>query len=151
MQRLSQQEPLGLLVAVARRSIKQAVGHLVRGHGLSPQQFWFLVAIAEREGRPLVALGAWLRVDPPTASRVVATLVRRGLVRVEDDLEDRRHACLCLTARGRGLAVRVRPLAERVRAAVGAGLSAGEARALRSGLRKVIENMDRFKTDRVDR
>jgi len=52
-QLLSKQEPVGLLIGAARRRIKQAVGHRLRGYGLTPQQFWVLVNVREREGLAL--------------------------------------------------------------------------------------------------
>ncbi len=144
MQLLPEQEPLGLLIAATRRRIKQTVGRHLHPHRLSPQQFWFLVAIFEHQGCSLREVAERLRVDPPTASRVVAALVRRKLVEVQENRSDRRRCHLGLTSAGLARARQVHPLARRVRGAIEEGLSSDEKRALRGLLRRVIANMERF-------
>ncbi len=141
---LPEQEPIGLLIGITRRRIKQAVGRRVRPHGLSPQQFWLLVAVVEHEGQSLRELAERLRMDQPTTSRIVTTLVRKKLVREDADPRDRRRSLLRLSGPGRGLATELHPLAIEVRAAIRQGLSAAEERALRQGLGKIIGNMERF-------
>jgi DNA-binding MarR family transcriptional regulator len=143
-QLLLQQEPVGLLIAAARRRIKQAVGHRLRGHGLTPQQFWVLVAVREAEGLGLCDLAAKLRLDQPTASRIVALLRRRKLVRIEGHEADRRRCSLSLTPGGATLAQEVYPLAREVREAVIQGIPAEELDRFRGLLRKVMANMERF-------
>ena len=137
-------EPVGLLIGAARRRIKQAVFARVRRHRLSPQQFWFLIAILELEGLSMRELGQRARVDPPTTSRIVTALVARGLLRVEADPRDRRRARLRLTPKGRGLAEQVHPIAAEIRGSVEEGLTPREGEALRSLLHRVIANLDRY-------
>ena len=136
------QEPIGLLVAVVRRRIKQAVSTLVREYDLSPQQFWTLVAIARHEGASLRDLAELQRMDQPTACRVVAALARRRLVHSGADPSDRRRSRLVLTPSGRSLAERLAPIAAAVRSAVEAGLTPAERAAVVGGLRKVIANLE---------
>jgi DNA-binding MarR family transcriptional regulator len=143
---LSEQEPVGLLIGAARRRIKQAVGHRLRGHGLTPQQFWVLVNVSEREGLALRELAERLRLDHPTASRIVSLLRRRKLMRMGGHPGDRRRCCLGLTATGRELVGELRPLAREVREAVVKGMSAAEQDRLRRLLRQVMANMERFES-----
>jgi DNA-binding MarR family transcriptional regulator len=138
-------EHIGLLIAAARRRIKQAVGSQVRQrYGVTTQQFWMVVAIHEHPGLSIGELAARTRMDMPTASRVVYTLMKRKLVEVRDDAADRRRARLHLRAAGAALAKELHALATTVRAALIQGLSATEQAALRAGLRKIIANMDRL-------
>jgi DNA-binding MarR family transcriptional regulator len=148
-QRLSRQvdrppQPLGLLIAAARRSLKEAA---IRGLGrrrLSPQQFWLLVALREEPGPSLRELAQRRLMDSPTASRMVGRLVRRGLVKVEEDPRDRRLCPVRLTPAGAALARQLHPLARRLRAAVEVGLDPAEVEVLRGLLRRVIANLGRF-------
>ena len=55
-------EPVGLLIAAARRRMKRAVQDRVAPHGLTPQQFWVLVNIDEAEGPSLGEIAARLRL-----------------------------------------------------------------------------------------
>ncbi|MBP1685691.1 MAG: transcriptional regulator, MarR family [Deltaproteobacteria bacterium] len=137
-------EPIGLLIGALRRRIKQAVGSCVRAYGLSVQQFWVLVAISEMPGLSLGELAMHLRMDKPTASRVVFTLMRRKLLDVKGDAADRRRARLYLGSGGARLAKELQQHATAVRSAVTRGLSVAEQDALRKSLRKIIGNMDRF-------
>lgn len=135
---------MGRLIGQARRRIKQAVGRRVSPHGLSPQQFWVLVNLYEGDEPSLSALCERLRMDPPTASRVVAVLARRRLLSPMADPKDRRRTRLRLTRQGRELAQRLRPLAVEVRAAVERDLTPAEALELRRLLRKVIASVERY-------
>ena len=141
---LGGEEHIGLLIAAARRRIKQAVGSRVRRYDLTTQQFWVLVAIYEHPGFSLGELAAHIRIDTPTASRVVFALMNRKLVEVRDDAEDRRRARLHLKPTGAALAKEIHALATTVRAALVQRLSAAEQAALRISLRKIIANMDRL-------
>jgi DNA-binding MarR family transcriptional regulator len=149
MQRLSKQSndsprPVGLLIGAARRSIQQAVARHLRRRRLSSQQFWLLVALHEQPGPALHELAGRRLMDPPTASRMVDVLVRRGLVRLEADPGDRRRRSISLTARGAALVQALHPLALQVREAIEVGFSAAEAEALRGMLLRVVANMERF-------
>jgi DNA-binding MarR family transcriptional regulator len=146
---LPRQEYPGHLIAVARRRIKQAVLARAAVHGLSTQQFWTVVALHEAAGRSQGELAARLRVDAPTASRVLAALVRRRLVRMEADPGDRRRTRLFLTRAGEDLARALTRSAEEIRAAVIDGMTAAEVEALRRGLRKVIDNLERLDANGV--
>jgi DNA-binding MarR family transcriptional regulator len=141
---LSADEPIGLLIAAARRRIKQAVGSRVRRYDLTTQQFWALVAIYEHPGFSLGELAAQIRMDTPTASRMVFALMNRNLVEVRDDAADRRRARLHLKPAGAALAKDLHGLATATRATVVHGLSTTEQMALRISLRKIIANMDRL-------
>jgi len=138
---LQSQEYVGLLIAAARRSLRHAVYERVTPLRLNPPQFWTLLAVADMSGCSLGQLAQRQRIDPPAASRIVAALVRRGLVRFELDPGDRRRSRLSLTRRGSELVRKLRPIADDLRARVVSGMDAAEEAALRESLRKVIRNL----------
>ncbi len=141
---MSKQEPIGLLVADARRRIKQVTAALVREHGLAPQQFWTIVAIARWGEMSLRELADRRRMDEPTACRVVDTLVRRHLLRRSSDPRDRRRSRLGLTPSGAAVAETLLPIARQIGGAVEGGLSENQRVALVNGLKKVIANLESF-------
>lgn len=143
---LRPQESPGLLIAAARRRIKLAVTARAARHGLSYQQFWLLVALHERRARSQAELAERLHADAPTVSRVLAALVRRRLVRVEQDPADRRRARLALTRAGEDLGRELAAIAGEIRAAVVDGLSSAELEALRHGLHRIITNLEALET-----
>jgi DNA-binding MarR family transcriptional regulator len=139
---LRRQEYPGFLIALARRRLKlAALAHAGR-HGLSHQQFWVLVALHEQRATSQAELAERLHVDAPTASRVIATLARRRLVRVEQDREDRRRARLHLTRAGEALARDLAAAASEIRAALVDGLTEEELDGLRRGLHRIISNLE---------
>jgi DNA-binding MarR family transcriptional regulator len=145
-QGLDEPPQLGLLIAAARRSIRQAASERLRRHRLSSPQFWLLVAIHERPGPSLRELAGRRLMDSPTASRVVFRLVRRGLVKIEADTRDRRRRSIQLTARGAALARELHPLALQIRGAIALGFSGAEVASLRELLLRVIANLGGLQT-----
>lgn len=135
-------ESVTLLIAAARTRLKQVVGQRVRHHGLSPTQFWVLVALAEVPSPSLCDLGKRLRIDAPTSSRVAAALVARGLVQVEGDARDKRRSRLRLTVAGTALTAELLPIAHDVRAKAVAGFAPDEKERLHALLARVVANLE---------
>jgi len=138
------QEYLGLLIAIARRRLKQAVLSRLDRPRLSAQQFWMLVALAEHPGVSQARMAERLHADAPTVSRTLSGLLERRLVRSDVDPSDRRRTRISLTAAGERLAAELAPLAAEIRAAVIDGMSPEEIAAIRKGLLRIIDNLERF-------
>jgi MarR family transcriptional regulator for hemolysin len=136
------QEYVGVLIAAARRSLRQAVQRSVEPLRLNPPQFWTLLTLDEMSGASLGELARRQRIDAPAASRTVAALVRRGLVRFQLDRDDRRRSRLSLTRTGEELVRKLRPISDDLRARLVSGMNPAEEEALRALLRKVIRNLD---------
>jgi len=149
-QERAEEEHIGLLIGAVRRRITQALGSSVRRYHLTPRQFWILVALYEYPGLSLGELTAHLRMDDPTASRVIFALMNRKLVQVKNDAADRRRSRLYLGPSGATLGKELHDLATAVRAATTEGLSMSERKALRTCLRKIIANMDRFQAQNLN-
>ena len=141
-------EPIGLLIGAARRQIKRVVTERVRPHGLTAQQFWVLINIEEANNPSLGEIAARLRMDAPTASRAVAQLLKRALVKAEGDRGDRRRLRLKLTSAGRAKLGPLRELAAELRSAPVQGLSRDEEETLRALLKKIISSLDALVEER---
>jgi DNA-binding MarR family transcriptional regulator len=132
----------GLLIAAARRAIKQAVLARIAGRQLTAQQFWLVIGVDEHPGISQAELAGRVRADPPAVSRALAALAERGIVRSTPDPDDRRRTCVHLTPAGRRLARELAPLAGEIREAIVAGMSAEEVAALTAALQRVVTNLD---------
>jgi DNA-binding MarR family transcriptional regulator len=132
----------GLLIAAARRAIKQAVLARISGRQLTAQQFWLLVAVDENPGISQAEIAARVRADPPAVSRALAALAERGVVRSTPDPDDRRRTCVHLTPAGKRVARELAPLAREIREAIVAGMSPDEIAALTAALQRVVTNLD---------
>jgi DNA-binding MarR family transcriptional regulator len=99
--------------------------------GLTPSQLSALSAV-ERGGRLTVGeLCGLEQVQPPTVSRLVATLVQAGLVTRQPDPDDRRMAWLSVTPEGTKLLQRTRRRKEAFLVKALRGLDRGEVELLR--------------------
>ena len=143
-QLMTKQVEVALLLAAVRRRQRQAVESRVVGTGLSSQQFWVLEAIFARGTCTLGEILAVLPMDQPTASRVMAALQKRKLVKMEVDATDRRRRRLELTRQGERMARECADVAKKVRTAIVAGFSQGELGTLSSFLARLVGNLDRM-------
>lgn len=135
-------EYVGVLIAAARRSLRQAVQRCIEPLHVNPPEFWTLLTLDEMSGASLGDLARKQRIDAPAASRTVAALVRRGFVRFQLDRTDRRRSRLSLTRSGEELVRKLRPIADELRARALSGMNPAEEDALRTLLRRVIRNLD---------
>ncbi len=134
-------EPIGILIAAARSAINQIARARLEGAGLTPQQFWVLMALHEHPGTSLRALCEQRRMDPPTGSRIVSALSAKKLVYIGGDVSDRRRCRLELTAAGHAFARAKKALLRELRELVAGNLTPAEQRTLRRLLRRVIRNV----------
>jgi DNA-binding MarR family transcriptional regulator len=86
-----------VLVAMAARSLSDV------GEEVTLTQYRSLVVLASRGPQGVAALADAVAVTPPTASRLVDRLIRKGLVRRRTDRHDRRQVRVGLTESGRRL------------------------------------------------
>jgi DNA-binding MarR family transcriptional regulator len=86
-----------VLVAIAARSLADA------GEEVTLTQYRSLVVLASRGPQGVAALADAVAVTPPTASRLVDRLIKKGLVRRRTDRNDRRQVSIALTETGRAL------------------------------------------------
>ncbi|WP_059439455.1 MarR family winged helix-turn-helix transcriptional regulator, partial [Anaeromyxobacter sp. PSR-1] len=132
---------IGLLVLTARQGIREAVGPRAGRHRLTVQQYWALYWLLHEPGLAPGTLASAMLLDAPAGSRLVSELVKRKLVEARPDRDDRRRTRLFLSAKGEPLARRVAEDAARYHAESLRGMEPAEVAALRSGLRKLIENL----------
>ncbi len=133
--------PIGLLASQVVRSVRQLVAAQIEPLGLSIQQFWTIVAVAEEAIGSQSELAARLRVDEATACRVVRALGDGGLISAVRDPEDRRRVRLALAPRGEALARRLVPVAREIRSVIDSALSPEERAATRAALVKVLNRL----------
>jgi DNA-binding MarR family transcriptional regulator len=131
-----------ILIAMTRRRVKQTVTNRLAKFELGSQQFWVLLTLRKEGGLSLHELARRTWSDDPTACRMVGKLTERGLIRSDEDPEDRRRFRLGLTAKGRKLADELESFAVEVRSTVVRGLTGDDRRQLCALLRRVMSNMD---------
>lgn len=81
-------------------------------------------------------------IEPATLSPLLTGMERRGLLRRDTDGESRRSVRVCLTEKGKVLCSATREAFAAVEARALASLSPEEAEALRSGLAKILAELE---------
>lgn len=145
---MSDTQPLGLLVVAARQSLRHAICARARRFRLTTQQFWAMIVLRQNAGVTPGDLASGLLLDAPAASRLVALLVRRKLLEVRPDREDRRRTRLFLSEAGVALAEQLAPIEAEFQATVVRGMSDEELAVMRAGLRRIVANLAAFESSR---
>jgi DNA-binding MarR family transcriptional regulator len=130
------------IAALANLLAQGAVRQYARRFGVAVRE-WHVLAVLG-EGRPLSATEVSRRtaIDRRRSGRVVAGLVRRGLVEREPDAFDARRTTLRLSLKGRATYRRIVPLAAAGERALLETLTAPERRQLERLLAKLHERAE---------
>ena len=111
------------------------------GDGLSPEQFFVIAKLRDRQPRRQVELAEPVLGDPPNVTRLVDALVNRGLVERNPDPDDRRSWLVQLTPAGSRLATSLRRHAIALRTDVFAGFDNADLDHLGDLLDRVDTNL----------
>ena len=132
----------GMLIAAARRLIRQLIGDRVEAFGLTPHQYWAMMILHDIGPLCLTDLAAAMWMDDPTISRMVKHLSQRGLLKVEGDPTHGRRILITLSPEGEKMWTKLNAIAQDFRAKAETGLSASEKQALRRTLSQIILNLE---------
>lgn len=127
-----------LLLAAQREGSRQIAAQL-RPLNLTPAQAEILLVLAERAPLTLAEVGRLIVCENNSPSRIVDTLVKRGLVDREPGQVDRRVVYLRLTPRGETLLPDLQRIDAMIDAAASNGLSPQEKAFMIEVLHGIIE------------
>jgi DNA-binding MarR family transcriptional regulator len=128
------------LVLGAQREGNRWFAEALRPVGLTPAQAEILAVLADHGGVTLAELGRLIVCESGSPSRLVETLVRRGLVRREPGTEDRRVVHLWLSGDGVAALDHVGQAESVLNAGILQALDAEERATLTRLLRKLVSN-----------
>jgi DNA-binding MarR family transcriptional regulator len=129
------------LLARAGMRMGQAFTKQLRQFNLTLTEWRVCVALHHAPHQRLSELAVHTSTEPSTLSRVVDSLMQRGLLVRDRADEDARALALSLTQSGVELTERIIPLAQVYERVALAGLSAVQADSLRDMLRRLYDNM----------
>ena len=120
--------------------------HLLRvldehGDGVSPEQYFVIAKLRERQPRRQVELAEPILGDPPNVTRLVDALSTRGLVARTPDPADRRSWLVALTPDGVRLAAALERHVVAERAAVFAGFDERDLATFERLLDRLDDNL----------
>lgn len=126
---------LCLHVQRAARALARRFDEALQPLDLTNGQFSLMMSLNRTKPPALAAVASLLAMDRTTVTAALKPLVRRGLVRVTADPEDRRSHLMVLTAGGRSLLSRAVPVWERTHCKVEGLIRNGDPERLRKNLR----------------
>lgn len=118
----------------AARAVARRFDQELRPLGLTNGQFSLLMSLNRPAPPTMGQVSAVLAMDRTTLTAALKPLVRRGLIKVAVDADDKRSRRLILTAAGRARLVAAMPVWTRTHAAID-GLLARDPDALRADLK----------------
>ncbi len=131
-------QELRFLILAAQRAGGRMITAGLKPLALTPAQAEVLQVLDEFQPLSLAELGGLLICESGSPSRLVAGLVKRGLVARSTSSRDARVAELSLSEAGRQLSGRLREIDDHLAGKIAASLSPKEAQALVEGLRKLL-------------
>jgi MarR family transcriptional regulator, organic hydroperoxide resistance regulator len=146
MYRLSNSFPY--LIARLGVRMGELFTQVIRADGLSLQMYRVLaVLLEENRALKLVELAGLTSADVSTLSRIISDMQRKGLLLRERPENDQRSLQVTLTRKGRDLAERYMPVAERYEQISIRSLAPEQARALRATLVQLYDNLNQLEQE----
>lgn len=133
---------LGMAVTSVVTAVASSIDEELQPHGLSSVEFSLLSHCYEREECNASELANVLPVDASRVSRMVTTLVDRGLVRRRRLRNDRRVIMLRLSDDGQELAAMLRRRVREIYTALAANISAEDMQVFASVSDKIVRNYE---------
>jgi DNA-binding MarR family transcriptional regulator len=113
----------------------------IEPHGLSIDMWRVLAALSNNGGQRQVDLSSMTSIDVSTMSRLVTRMVRAGLVTRSRSEQSSREVLVALSPKGRALAVKLIPVANKLEHDASAGIPAKDLAVVKRWLRKMYENL----------
>jgi DNA-binding MarR family transcriptional regulator len=132
---------VGYFVREASRSYARALQLVFVRHGVTLPQFFYLRVLWNGDGISQATLCAQIGVDRATASFVLTTMEKQGMIVRQTDPGDLRKTNIFLTPLGRRLRVPLLRVANGVNATATRGMAASEVDLLRAGLETIVANL----------
>jgi homoprotocatechuate degradation regulator HpaR len=129
---------LPMLLMRAREAVLQRFRPHLRRHDITEQQWRVLRVLAEQERVEMLELAQRCNIQPPSLSRTIPLLARRGFVRRGYGSEDQRRVVVRLTPKGQELIRVMQAESERVNARLQAEIGAGRQADLYQLLEELI-------------
>lgn len=138
-----EKEPLGFLFKKIHDNIDRHANNNLKRSGLTFSQLRLLTCVARREADPpsQKQIGEQLQVSHPTVAGLLRRMEAKGMVRCGFDSQDRRVKSVYLTDEGRGYLEGVRRHRAQIEQRLTLGMTQAEADALRTLLKKVLQNV----------
>jgi homoprotocatechuate degradation regulator HpaR len=121
----------------AREAVMTRIRPVLRGHGVTEQQWRVLCTVRDLRETEITALADRVFLLAPSLSRILRDLETRGLIQRRASVQDQRRALVSVTADGEALIHRVEPALMTVRLEMRRLCGADRLRALADMLQAI--------------
>lgn len=111
------------------------------GLDLTPEQWFILNKLRQKDGQSQVELGAEIFADRPNMSRMLMGMHGRGLVTRQSDAEDGRRHVIYLTPKGRQVHDQMAEVIPGIRRAIFSGISPEDLKTAMRVLEQIEHNL----------
>ena len=127
------------LSALSRRELAQRFR--VEGYNISPEEWALLLMLWDQDGQNPGEMSARTVRDPTTMTRLIDTMVTKGLVERVQDTNDRRRSKICLTTQGQSLQPALLGIALPMIKQALSGISQADLDTTVAVLAQIVENL----------
>jgi MarR family transcriptional regulator, organic hydroperoxide resistance regulator len=132
---------LGYYVRALNKSISRTLAAALAEHGVGLEHYYYLRSLFEEDHISQAELSKRVGIESATATRVLATMEREGLIRRTRDTGDRRIVNVTLTPRAKRLEASLRAALEGVNRKYLVGIPESEHAAFRATVLKMLANV----------
>jgi MarR family transcriptional regulator, organic hydroperoxide resistance regulator len=137
-------QSIGRLLRGAHRTFNRALALRIAGEDVSIRMWHYLRELWEEDGIDQRELARRTGALETSVVSSIALLEKKGWVRREQDVRDRRRNIVRLTKRGRALEYLLGPIALEINSVAMEGIGKAEEEVLRRALLKIATNLERY-------
>lgn len=140
---LKPEDSLGFQVRRCHRAFERVLNEQLAPHGITAGFWGFLRALWRENGATQKRLSELNNVTEPTAVTTLNAMAKAGLIDRRRNAEDRRKLNVHLSRKAEDLRSELMPIASRINAIAGEGISPEELAVTLRVLRRMTENLSR--------
>lgn len=138
---------LAYLLTQAERRVNRPLARLLRGAGLTLDEWRVLQALADGHGRSMAALAEAVLLNQPTLTKVVDRMASEALVYRRPHATDRRKVVVHLAAKGRTVLDRVSGLVAQHEETLAASYGEARTQRLMQDLSRLVDELEQSPVD----
>ena len=119
----------------------------IAAYGITVSMYRVLALLHERDGQQLGQLAGMTSIEVSTLSRLVGSMVRRGLITRRRPQSNGRIVEIALSAKGRGLLTELLPIGAHYERVAVAGLDPAAVAQIKAQLRVTYDNLDQLEQE----
>ena len=134
----------GFVIECTSKRLKQACQQILKKEGfdITVDQWVLLYELKTNDGLGQNELARKVFKDPPTVTRIIDLLCKKGYITRNQDALDRRKFLVCMTEKGKELIHQVEPVIINFRESAYKGISKKDLHKLNETLGQIFDNLN---------